>query len=176
MLNDLLMREEIRFLLLLTSPVLLIATLLLLFWLIGRLRSGGKQRSWQQTTGHVLGAEVKDDGDNGYYPEVVYEYTVDGKRYEGDRLALGLVMTLGSRDIIEAQIVDYPPGKPVTVFYNPRNPSRATLNMDARSNNALLFGAVLIFVIVGIVFGVWILAADPDSFLQPILEQFSPDE
>ncbi|MDX1995285.1 MAG: DUF3592 domain-containing protein [bacterium] len=170
MLNELWMREEIQLLALLMSPFVFIAVVMLLFWLIGRLRFAGQRGAWRQTTGRVLRADVMDDGDNGYYPQVVYEYMVDGKRYEADRMAPGLTLTQGSRARIEQQIQAYPPGKTVTVYYNPRRPSQAVLEMSARSNQGCLWGALLILLIVGIFSAVWILLADPNSFLQPLVK------
>jgi hypothetical protein len=134
MLNELWMREEIQLLALLMSPFILLAVVMLLFWLIGRLRFAGQRSAWRQTTGRILRADVMDDGDGGYYPQVAYEYMVDGKRYEAERLSLGLVITQGSRARIEQQIQAYPPGKTVAVYYNPRKPSQAALEMNARSN------------------------------------------
>lgn len=170
---DLLAREEIRLLLLLMSPFLLIAALLILIWAVGLLRFRRKRRTWQSTSGRILRSEVHDDGDNGYYPYVAYSYTVAGTRYEADRLALGVTMTKGNRDNPEIQqrLAAYPVGGQVTVHYNPRNPAKAVLEMQARANRGLLFSAILILLIVGIFSSVWILAADPDSFLQPLLAQ-----
>ena len=55
-----------------------------------------------------------------------YEYHVDGRTYEGDRIGL-LGGTYATRDQAAQAAAAYPLGRSITVHYDPRSPSRACL-------------------------------------------------
>jgi hypothetical protein len=64
-----------------------------------------------------------------YYPIWEYEYTVDGQRFKAIRVQEGeMTVYYGSRERAERQLASrLPLGSPVTVFYDPANPSSAFL-------------------------------------------------
>ncbi len=59
-------------------------------------------------------------------PLVEYSYRVGGRDYHGVRIAFGPAVS-GGRGFAEAIIARYPASTPVTVHYDPANPSQATL-------------------------------------------------
>jgi Protein of unknown function (DUF3592) len=58
-----------------------------------------------------------------------YEYEVDGRRFEGHRVAFGdmLWSATKSKQSVDALCKLYHPGRTVTVFHDPRQPGRCTL-------------------------------------------------
>lgn len=81
------------------------------------------------TPGTILSSEVTyhDDGDGTTHGvRITYAYTVAGRNYVGDRFRYG---NFSSSDCGWASqaVGEHPPGKPVTVFYNPRSPGQALL-------------------------------------------------
>jgi len=85
-----------------------------------------------------------------YYPQVVYEYQVNGQVYRGSALSLTYRVGEGSRSDAEAKAAQYPVGATVQVYYNPADPTQAALQLSAPLNWVVaLFGAglVLMFVV-----------------------------
>ena len=58
---------------------------------------------------------------------VSYAYQVSGRDYRSTRLYAGRPVLRGSPKIAQAIVAKYPPGAPVSVFYNPANPAEAML-------------------------------------------------
>ena len=59
-------------------------------------------------------------------PLVEYSYRVGTRDYHGARVAFGPDVS-GPRELADATVARYPAGTPVTVHYDPSNPSQATL-------------------------------------------------
>lgn len=93
-----------------------------------------QSESWSSTQGTVLFAEVEKQtryrrNSKGvrttrtvYVPRIRYRYTVDGQEYTGSTIGHD---TSEVRDAIETG--QYVPGAPITVYYNPEDPSEAVL-------------------------------------------------
>lgn len=98
-------------------------------------------RGWPSTPGKVVvsKSEVRDvkvidsDRADGHrieqrnFANVVYEYTVRGKRLRNNRVSIG--EDLGNFEVAET-LARYPAGKAVTVYYNPVHPDQAVLERD----------------------------------------------
>jgi hypothetical protein len=98
-------------------------------------------RGWPSTAGKVVvsNAEVREvkviDGEreDGFrmeprnFANVVYEYSVAGKKLRNNRVSLG--EDRGDFELAET-LAKYPVGTTVTVYYNPRHPDRAVLERD----------------------------------------------
>ncbi|MBV6395014.1 MAG: hypothetical protein HFACDABA_00585 [Anaerolineales bacterium] len=88
-------------------------------------------QSWSSTSGVVLSSSVKvrhSGRSRSDYPAVVYQYEVNGKSYQSQRIKAGDKF-MSVRIIGEAQatVARYPAGSRVTVFYDPNNPSESAL-------------------------------------------------
>jgi hypothetical protein len=88
-------------------------------------------QTWQITTGTVLMSSVQSSysgRSHSTYPVVVYQYEVNGERYQSQRIKAGEqfinVRVIGQA---EATVTKYPIGATVTVYYNPSNPAEAVL-------------------------------------------------
>ena len=97
-------------------------------------------RTWPTTTGKVLASDIArthlfQQGDV-YTPVVRYEYSLDGRRYEGEVVAFGMT-SLRSRQKAEGYLKDREAGAAVTVHYNPQNPADATLDTSSLQASAL---------------------------------------
>ena len=95
--------------------------------------SAAKQaaQSWPATTGTVLMSSVQSKrtgNSTSFYPAVVYQYTVNGQSYQGQRIKAG-EQFLNIRIIgdAEATVRRYPSGAQVTVYYNPASPAESAL-------------------------------------------------
>ena len=115
---------------------------------------------WDSTEGVVessqVRAEVRESRRNGrtrshhaYSAEVVYRFTVGGEPFRGDRLRFAAV-EMDSPDAAEREIAAYPPGRTVTVFYDPQRPSESVLEREAGPSAFLLPALGGLFVIAGL--------------------------
>ena len=71
-----------------------------------------------------------------YRPNVVYGYDVAGVHYRGDKLSY-FGKGANSADIAQQVATRYPVGTPLTVHYNPKNPSESAI--DPRTPLGLYF-------------------------------------
>ncbi|MFN8528054.1 MAG: DUF3592 domain-containing protein [Anaerolineae bacterium] len=137
-------------------PFVFIALAFLYFGLRGRAKANLARRTWQTTQGQVQFSQVEArrsrSGRSGYstsyYPRVVYEYVVNGNRFQGSRVVLGNEVGLGNYNAVERKVNErYPTGATVQVYYNPNEPREAALEMNAPANNIYIIVAAVILVI-----------------------------
>jgi hypothetical protein len=115
---------------------------------------------WPKTSGKVISSETtrdvsttRDVDTNKVSPSVTFNtltkisYTVDGLGYTTDQLRFG--QTLGSGDMSDAEVkrLRYPPGKEVTVSYDPANPASSVMKPGLHAEAFWLPGAGLAFLI-----------------------------
>ncbi|SFI04377.1 DUF3592 domain-containing protein [Planctomicrobium piriforme] len=107
---------------------------------------------WPETTGKVLASRVaaskKKPGDAGYNfgdsevsnePFVEYEYLVEGRKQRCQRVTIA---EFTGPEELEAILERYPVGKTVSVFYDPKNPSRALLERELP--DGLVVGGIVV--------------------------------
>ncbi len=118
----------------------------------GRVRAS---KNWSSTTARILAADVEmrrsstASGDStSYYPTVVYEYAVNGQRFQSRRIRFGSEIGYGFQRMAEKIVAKYPNGTLVSVFYDPENPAEAVLEQSAGGSNRL-YGCIVL-VILGI--------------------------
>lgn len=107
----------------------------LILAVVVKMREVRGAQSWRTTTGRVTRSEVRaqkrrdmDDRERTRsVPSVGYEYTVNGKRFSGDRISLAEIIPESD---IESTLDRYPVGKEVTVYYNPADPRQSVLERD----------------------------------------------
>jgi hypothetical protein len=84
---------------------------------------------WPTAAGLVLSSQVEEDYDSEdgytYYPQVAYQYTVDGQAYESERVFFGLG-SAPEEDAYEI-VARFPAGSAAAVYYNPDKPQQAVL-------------------------------------------------
>ncbi len=94
-----------------------------------------------------------DDTERRTFAKIVYEFTVAGRKYRGDRVSIG--EDLGNFQVAET-IAKYPRGKDVTVYYNPVTPTQSVLERDVPPGMfkgitviVLVLIGILVFAVVG---------------------------
>lgn len=104
------------------------------------------------TPGQQTGSSGSAHSTTVYTPEVVYEYTVDGKAYQNDTWAVAHV---GGKQEAEEIVASYAAGSKVAVHFDPENPQHAVLEKGARASTyvglwlfaGFLLAALLLLVI-----------------------------
>jgi hypothetical protein len=71
----------------------------------------------------------EDEYTSGYLPKIEYTYDVDGKEYQSNRIRMGYKKWGGSMKSSEKDLDKYPAGKEVTVYYNSKDPEKASLEV-----------------------------------------------
>ena len=114
-----------------------VALLALALWLR---RRAAQCAHWPSVDGMVLESRVDDAHLEFMKPVLRYQYTVDGRRYVGFRVAFSGYGV--SRQAMARLIEPYPAGRPVRVYYDPARPASAVLDNCSRSDWVywLLFG------------------------------------
>lgn len=103
---------------------IVVGLLIFLYGIFGMAAALGSMQ-WPATTGKVTSAESVRNGRH-HCPLIIYDYSVDGRSYEGRSIRSGLPERLlfdNSRVFIRR----YPKDSLVTVYYDPDKPGRAIL-------------------------------------------------
>ncbi len=111
---------------------------------------------WPTTEGKVVASSVErrtsrttgGGTSTTYHAEILYEYSAEGTRFDGDRVAYGDYGSSSrghARDIVDR----YPEGKSVTVYYMPGDPDECLLEPGMKVQSWFLPGFGLVFFAVG---------------------------
>jgi hypothetical protein len=105
-----------------------------LVYLSSAQKKARESRSWPTVKGRITQCDVvRKGGTTGrgvsnvrYEIELAYSYTVDGKRFRGDRMQV-FGVSHKFEDDAQEHARQYPVGKAVPVYYNPDDPEDAVL-------------------------------------------------
>lgn len=92
--------------------------------------------SCESETGTTRDAEGYDVTLTTYVPVVAYRYTVEGREYQGSKVAR-VVERSGNAQPVKDCVARYPPGARVEVFYDPADP--ATAYLETRRSGGAVF-------------------------------------
>lgn len=102
-------------------------------------------KEWPRTVATIM--ETGMTGERAILPEIRYEYQVNGRRYEGrsDLNIPGFGTRKRRQQTARIIIAEYPPGKKITIAYNPDNPQISRLRISPPWNlyGKLGFGTFL---------------------------------
>jgi hypothetical protein len=119
--------------------------------------------SWPKTTGVILESTIEPGwaraGSSRIYvvrPKVIYEYHVDGKRYTSSQLAL-VERNSANENLALGKAEKYSKNQQVVVYYNPRKPDFATLEVGDPTGGKLPFGIIIFSMAVTIAGIIWLL-------------------
>jgi hypothetical protein len=123
--------------------------LLSIFGGIRLISHGLRSYRWPTTFGIVKSSEVERHSTSGpnkatsFAPKVVYQYNVQGKKFESDHLSYKVMG--GSAERCWRIVNKYPVGSEVKAYYHPSKPGLAVLvpGLSILSYMPLFFGAVL---------------------------------
>lgn len=146
--------------LLITAVILLLLGLAMLAFGIFFVSDANASNDWPAVTGTVQNVRVTwstsstdpSNANRDYIYEINYDYLVDDVAYDGDRYSLGNGSNAAPRnydseeEARSAAYEVYTPGRDVTVYYNPADPSQAVLAPGANTGTYIpaLFGALLL--------------------------------
>ena len=113
-------------------------------------------QKWIAVEGRVITSQVT--GERAFHPEITYQYPVGDDTLTA-RTDLGMPGFGGRRNRLETSEIiarDNPPGRPITVYYDPANPTESTLRpgisyniyMQLASGIVLMFGGLCLFMAV----------------------------
>ena len=120
--------------------LLIVVSLLLLMFSRVFTKQTSAMKKWPTTTGRIIRSDVTTTVQQHrrpnrsranydvtmYVPRIVYSYQVGGHSYEGDDT--GWSTSSNRASVAEKQVKRYPPQSQVRVFYNPEDPTQATLS------------------------------------------------
>jgi len=111
---------------------------------------------WRPVPATVVSSSVTTHSDSAgttYGVEIEYRYEVNGRSYTSDRRSFGMSGSSSGRSGKEKFVADHPPGKQVTCYVDPDDPTEAVLNKGL--SWSLLWGLFpLPFLLIG-VFVLW---------------------
>lgn len=102
--------------------------------------------------------------------DIEYEFEVAGKTYRGNRFTLAEIT---SEDEVPGILARFPEGKIVPVYYNPKNPSEATLDRDV-PQGAMLGCLTLLAVGVAAVIAIMYLATNGPHLVRLVFPNAIP--
>lgn len=147
----------------LAEPFVIVAFILLFVGLGGLLIYSGASNQlvqWRQTkratrtTGELLSTDIERESENGYYPQVEFEYEANGLMLTGDDIYPGTV-TIGetSRSDAEELLDSLADEEPLSVFVDRDDPETAFLRKRVKTVDNLLISVVGVMIFGGGLFG-----------------------
>lgn len=119
-----------------------------LYLSVGKLRRSRQRDEFVPVEATVLRSDlrVEEEIDRGsktttYFPEVEYEYTVDGETYTSDSVYPGRLGGTSNRSDNQSVVDNHPAGAQVEAHYHPDDPSRSFL-VDKSSTRVAIFGVL----------------------------------
>ncbi len=117
-----------------------------------RLLDGWSAGSWAQVQGHVADVRVEEShsGKKQWYEvTVVYSFEANGRLHRGDRLELWPVRL--QRNPARALARRFPVTDPVTVYYDPADPTRSLLDRTTGGGTWLIAGIGVLALTLGLI-------------------------
>jgi hypothetical protein len=111
-------------------------------------------KTWRKTSATVESAEVvrhvsKRRHNTTWRIQLAYRFTVSGQAFHG--VDTHYRYNDGVRSFVEGKLKDFPPGAPVAIYYDPRDPSASSFLPPTRDNAAVLLVVGGFFLTFGII-------------------------
>lgn len=140
----------LQFVFLLLGTGALIVMMILLVIALMQAAPAMSAREWASANGMIVKAYVSSAQDDEnpkstklwYVPHVSYTYFAQGTQFVAQRIYFGAPKKSGERSSAEKELVPYPVGALVTVYYNPEQPASAVLRRQAPNATKLLWIAL----------------------------------
>lgn len=132
---------------------IIMAPIALLYELYLRLKAQ-KAKAWPQVDGEITHSEVEtvcSGGSGGrvtFRADIKYKYKVGRRTYKNDKVCVGNVtVSVNNKSEAQYKCRDYPIGKTVKVFHNPRKPTEACLEPRVETTPGILTLSIAFFII-----------------------------
>ena len=103
---------------------------------------------WPHTVGRVVSSTLEYDDERTAYSRILYEFDLNGTRFQGDRVHYGGYRSRGDSYALNL-VKQYPEGREVAVYYQPEDPEACLLEPGLRWHVWLLPGFGAVFLIIG---------------------------
>jgi hypothetical protein len=107
-------------------------------WIVFRSRRKSRAaRTWPSTEGRIVDSRVEaktlpgDRPNTRFAPRITYEYVVNGRVYQSQRIAFRETFWSLAPQSAQASAARYPAGAHVTVYYDPEHPEETVLERAA---------------------------------------------
>jgi hypothetical protein len=117
------------------------------------LQYSNTSKSWPTVPGTITKSEIdtwRSDSKTHYQPDIVYAYSVDGKKYTSSKITVGDPPLDNNVTPAKRLQAEYPVGKEVVVYYDPELPGSAALKPGTKTGDYLLAGIAGIFFFAGL--------------------------
>lgn len=143
-------------------PILVIAVYLFVRVMSANKKSKQAMNHWTRVTGRVLASSIEartsTNGDGhrstSYYPNVLYEYAVNGQRYQNNRITFGMDVGYGNRARVEQDVAQkYPVGGAIQVYYDPQDATQSVLELKLPASKwvwLIIFALVFTLICTGV--------------------------
>jgi hypothetical protein len=125
---------------------------------VRQLQRSVASQDWPTASGVIQNSsvEAKSDSDSGttYHAEILYDYTVDGTKYSGNRVDFGEYGT-GEPTHARRIVNRYPPEKKVEVHYLPDDPELSVLEPGMKAQAWVLPCFGLVFFVGGVLMAIF---------------------
>jgi hypothetical protein len=138
------------------------------------LDNGKASESWPSVSGKIISSEVVSSQDRNsegnyikkYSAKIVYAYKVGSQEHESSQVSFGGASSSTNSHSAYQMQGEYPKGKTIHVFYNPKTPEIAILKSGVHLSSYIVYGAGLLF------FGIGFLV--PLSSLKSLFNKIPP--
>lgn len=100
--------------------------------------------NWVKTKGIILESYLTSDADGGYFINLKFSYTVNGRHYLSTRIYPPGLPVSNNKKAAEAEM--RPIGQEIEIYYNPRNSKEACLYVNQN------YVTIILLVVAGIIF------------------------
>ena len=104
--------------------------LITLYFFIRSIQTARNSNNWPSVEGEIISSSLgmqQATGKPYYEPVITYSYNVERRDYQAKRIVIGQWSHVGNKKWSEKKVEKYPPGKSVTIYFNPISPEIAVL-------------------------------------------------
>ncbi|MDX2415310.1 MAG: DUF3592 domain-containing protein [Bacteroidales bacterium] len=117
------------------------------------LQYSSTSKSWPTVPGAITKSEIdiwRSDSKTHYQPDIVYAYSVNGKKYTSSKITVGDPPLDNNVTPAKRLQAEYPVGKEIIVYYDPELPESSALEPGIKTGDIMLASISILFFAVGL--------------------------
>ena len=118
----------------------------LLFITIKKIKLLLDAKNWVSNDAKIIKAKIE-VSDDGYIPDIKYEYYVSGKRYVGKNIFPSGLYSSESKKLVIDKIKKYKVSNIIRIYFNPKKPIESCINLEERIANTILLSIITVIFI-----------------------------